>query len=534
MKKFTFVLLMMLGFMGLSMAQTIEDFESIKMNIFSAGLNGSVTVVPNPDATGANTSAYVGKMVRGKDGDPWAGWYATLPTPVDMTANKYVHVKVWKPRISPTCFKLEKAGGDSGDTFPINEVADVNQWVEVVFDMSAKPLVTGDYVKIVLIPDFLTPVGLTEDITIYFDDLYVNNDPAVGSAPVTVMENLETIPLNYMLGGGDDLSTMALVANPDKSGNNLSDYVIKFHRDMNGVPWGGFWSSLPVAADVTTNKYVHAKVWKPRISPVKLKLEGGAAGTLEAPAMNPQTQIGGWEDIVFDFSTKTGTYPVLAFMPDFEDPLTLTEDIDIYFDDFLINNDPNPIMPAEQIFSVDMNGADLAEGQQVFISGALGGVNGTWSEPGTNPNNEMFDPDGDKVYTVYMHLPDGLIAYKFFKGTAWGGGEPVASDRTFTVAGSCNNVHIWGIAGFEVSTPENALAGKIQMYPNPVSSELFIKSTVELSKVTITNAVGKIVGNYAFNSSTQSISTSTLNSGMYFITFTSKDGSQLTQKLMKN
>lgn len=36
-------------------------------------------------------------MVRGFDGDPWAGWYATIPTAIDVTANKYVHVKIWKP-----------------------------------------------------------------------------------------------------------------------------------------------------------------------------------------------------------------------------------------------------------------------------------------------------------------------------------------------------------------------------------------------------------------------------------------------------
>lgn len=525
---------MMLGFLGITVAQTIEDFESIKMNLFSQGTTGTLSVVPNPDTAG-NQSANVGKMVRAKDGDPWMGWYATLPFSVDMSANKYVHIKVWKPRLSPTCFKFEKPDGNSGDTYPINEVTETNKWVEVVFDFTANALVTGNYEKIVLIPDFLTPVGLTEDITIYFDDLYVNNDPAVGSGPVTVMENYETIPLNLMLNGENDNSSFTLMENPDKSGVNLSEYVSKFNRDKDGFMWDGFWSALPTAVDVTTNKFVHVKVWKPRISPLKFKLEGGAAGTLELASKYPQTKINQWEDIVFDFSEKTGTYPIIAFLPDFEDPLTLTEDITIYFDDILVNNDPNPIMPAEQIFSVDMTEAGLVDGQQVFISGALGGIHGTWNEPGTNQYNEMFDPDGDKIYTVYLHLADGVVAYKFFKGTGWNGGEPVAADRTYTIAGSCNNVHKWGIAGFEVSTPENPLAGKIEMYPNPVSNLLNINSTVELSKVTITNAFGKVViNNTVENSGTLNINTSKLSSGVYFITFVGKDGSKMTQKLMKN
>ena len=94
---------------------------------------------------------------------------------------------------------------------------------------------------------------------------------------------------------------------------------------------------------MTTNKYMHVKVWKPRISPLHFKIEGGAAGNLEIPSMAPQNDINVWEDMVFDFTSKTGAYPTISFMPDFEDPLTLTEDITIYFDDIILNNDPNPI-----------------------------------------------------------------------------------------------------------------------------------------------------------------------------------------------
>lgn len=532
MKKFTFVLIMMLTFVGSTMAQTIEDFESLKMNLMAGGAEdlSSFTVIPNPDPAGINTSYAVVKFLRDKDGVAWGGFYATLANAVDLTANKFVHVKVWKPRISPVKFKLE--GTTNLEIASINPQTVVNGWEELVFDFTA---LTGNYSKIVFMPDFNDPVGLTDDIIIYFDDLTINNDPAVGSAAVQVMENYDYIPLNYMLGGGDDQSTMTIFPNPDKSGVNLSDYVIKFHRDMNGVPWGGFWSPLPVPADVTVNKYVHAKVWKPRISPVKLKLEGGTAGTLETASMNAQTKTGAWEDFVFDFTSKTGTYPILAFMPDFNDPVGLTEDIEIYFDDFIVNNDPNPMTPPEQKFSVDMNNAGLTAGQQVFISGAIGGIHGTWNEPGTNPNNELFDPEGDKIYSIYMHLPDGLIAFKFFKGTTWANGEPVAADRTFTVNGSCNNVYTWGIDGYVVSSRENPLAGNVQIYPNPVSNELNINSTAKISKVIISSTLGQVVGKYEINGTgNQTINTSALSSGFYFVTFVGIDGNLLTQKMLKN
>ena len=530
-------MLIFMAFAATSIAQTIEDFESLQMNLFSGGTNGSLTVVPNPDPTGINTSATVVKMVRGFDGDPWAGWYATLPTAIDVTANKYVHIKVWKPRISPVVFKYE-GEVNSNDVFPIEPQATVNQWEELVFDMS---IVSGDYVKIVLIPDFETPLTLTEDITLYFDDLYANNDPAIGSAPAQVMEDYEIFPLNYMGNANPpDESFMERVPNPDQSGINMSDNVLKFHRDKDGVPWGGFWSALPVPIDVTTNKYVHMKVWKPRVSPIKFKIEGGDAGNLEALSMSPQVGTGVWEDIVFDFSEKTGIYPIIAFMPDFEDPLTLTEDIVIYIDDIVLNNDPNPFSGLPELtFNVDMSEAGDMTGVPVYIAGTMGSIYGTWNEPGSNPNNEMLDPDGDKIYSITITIPFAPLDFKFFKGTGWNGGDPVQmpgldqGNRAYEFTEPANVTYKWGVQGI-LSIPVNPLTDKVQMYPNPVSNELVIKTTVSIKEVTITSMLGQSVGTYQLNNGRISINTNDLSSGLYFVTFFGKDGSRLVQKLIKN
>lgn len=451
MKKLLLIFVVMMAFAGLQ-SQVIENFESITMNVFSGGTNGAVSVVPNPDATGANTSAYVGKMVRGFDGDPWAGWYATMYTPVNVTANRYVHVKLWKPRVSPVVFKYEGPQGNSGDIYPINAQTLTNQWEELVFDMS---VVSGDYVKIVLIPDFENPLTLTEDIVLYFDDLYANDDPTVASTAVKVMEDFENIPLNYLLGGAEDLSSMVKVPNPDMSGANLSKTVIQFLRDKDGVPWGGFWSNLPEVIDVTTNKYVHVKVWKPRISAVKFKIEGGAAGTIEIESMYPQTKVNEWEDIVFDFSEKTGTYPIIAFLPDFMDPVGLTEDITIYFDDIVLSNDSTPITGYSQTINVDMTESGMVPDSTVWIAGTLGGIYGTWEQPGTNPNNQMFDLDGDGIYSITLALPEELFAFKFFWGTGWGNGDPAAGgDRVLVFSNPMDVLYKWGVDGLVPTSPQ--------------------------------------------------------------------------------
>jgi hypothetical protein len=342
MKKKLLIFVMLLTIVSFAKAQVVSDFEVIQMNLMLGGGTdlSSMTVVPNPDPTGINTSNWVVKFVRDKDGVPWGGFWSILPTPIDVTVNKYVHVKVWKPRISPIKFKLQ--GGAAGDleTFSMTPQASIGVWEDMVFDFTSK---TGTYPTISFMPDFEDPLTLTDDIVIYFDDIMVNNDPAPNSAAVDVIEDYEIIPLNLMLGDpAVDSSKMTLVPNPDATGINTSSWVVQYLRDKDGVPWGGFWS--PTAVDVTTNKYMHVKVWKPRISPIKFKIEGGAAGNLETFSTGPQASTGVWEDMVFDFTSKTGPYPTISFMPDFEDPLTLTEDITMYFDDIILNNDPNPIV----------------------------------------------------------------------------------------------------------------------------------------------------------------------------------------------
>lgn len=154
------------------------------------------------------------------------------------------------------------------------------------------------------------------------------------------------LTLNVMANGpGESNADYTVVDNPNPSGINTSSKVVQFRRNTAGDPWSGFWS--PVVdpdPDFTTNKYVHVKVLKTRISPIHFKIESGAAGNLEIESLNAQTQTGVWEDYVFDFSSKTGTYPTVVFMPDFLDPSVNIGDIMIYFDDIVVNNIATPTM----------------------------------------------------------------------------------------------------------------------------------------------------------------------------------------------
>jgi len=115
-----------------------------------------------------------------------------------------------------------------------------------------------------------------------------------GISQAQVVSDFEVIRMNLMLGGALDQSSMTVVPNPDPTGINTSNWVVKFIRDKDGVPYGGFWSVLPTPVDLTINKFIHVKIWKPLITPLKFTLEGGPAGNLEVYSMYPQTTIGEW------------------------------------------------------------------------------------------------------------------------------------------------------------------------------------------------------------------------------------------------
>jgi len=437
-------LLIFLTFMliaGFSRAQVVSDFESIPLNLMLGGVDdlSTMSVVPNPDMSGINTSYYVGKFVRDKDGVPWGGFWSQLPADIDVTVNKYVHVKIWKPRISPVKFKLEGGAAGNLEAPSMAAQATTGAWEEMVFDFTT---LTGTYPKVAFMPDFEDPLTLTSDIEIYFDDIILNNDPAVGSAALTTIENFEIIPLNMMYGGTTDSSYFQLVANPAPGGINPSTHVIKYSRDKDGVPWGGFYSATPV--DVTTNKYMHVKVWKPRVSPIKFKIEGGLTGNYETVSSTPNT-IGVWEDMVFDFSTQTGAFPIIAFMPDFEDPLTLTSDIVIYFDDIILNNDPIPAVTNAVTLNVNMAywrdlglfnpGTDFVD-----VAGTINGWDGT---------NSHLTTTNDSIYSIALgdYNVGDVLEFKFRINGSWNdatcefpSGGP---NRFYTVVAGANNFKGW-------------------------------------------------------------------------------------------
>lgn len=149
-------------------------FLSTKWRYFPSDNSGDFELVDNPNPSGINTSAKVGKAVEKASGEqPWQGMYTDLESYVKFGSDKLVKMKILAPKAGPVTMKLErplKVGGapQSGDLTVVSTKA--NEWEELTFDFSTTPIVDdGLYARVTLIWD-ISAVPTTDQIY-YFDDI---------------------------------------------------------------------------------------------------------------------------------------------------------------------------------------------------------------------------------------------------------------------------------------------------------------------------------------------------------------------------
>jgi len=77
------------------------------------------------------------------------------------------------------------------------------------------------------------------------------------------------------------------------------------------------------------------------------------------------------------------------------------------------------------------------------------------------------------------------------------------------------------------------LKNSISVYPNPVSSVLYLNNIEGVQTITLSNVIGEAIENITVNGNTTSINVSSLKKGLYFITFMNAEGIVTTKKFSK-
>ncbi len=157
-------------------SQLLVDFDT-PANTYPGGSFGGAAFarVANPSATGINTSANVGRIIKGTPGSPsetWAGVTINTSSPFGFSTRGIVRMKVYAPRVGAVyLFKLENPStGTTVETQAVTTVA--NAWQELTFTMD--PSVNGrTFGGMSVFFEFGLAGNGSANFTGYFDDIRI-------------------------------------------------------------------------------------------------------------------------------------------------------------------------------------------------------------------------------------------------------------------------------------------------------------------------------------------------------------------------
>ena len=143
----------------------VENFEG-EVPVFTVfGYIVDIAVVPNPDQSGANTTANTAMLTKSAGAETWAGCFFESAL-LDFDSYCSVKVLTWSPKIGIVVkVKIENEDASITHEVDVTNTA-ANTWEELIYDFSGAP--EADYVKIVIFFDFGNP---GDDSIYYFDEI---------------------------------------------------------------------------------------------------------------------------------------------------------------------------------------------------------------------------------------------------------------------------------------------------------------------------------------------------------------------------
>ena len=191
----------------------------------------------------------------------------------------------------------------------------------------------------------------------------------------------------------------------------------------------------------------------------------------------------------------------------------------------LVSSDEPTIPTHEVVFNVDMTN-EAVEPEGVFLGGGIFGG---------SKAHQLFDDDGDNIYSVSLQLQEGVSGnYLFINGPAWGGDfegaeqltgqecadvdffnnrffEPILGPTTFSFCFGecevqCTSLQINDYSPFEVT-----------YFPNPVNENIRIRSNNIVEKLAVKNILGQDLMITLPNAKDFELDLSDLSSGNYFL-----------------
>ena len=294
---FTTLSLLLLAFFGYAQNGPItfepgEEGADWTWTVFENDTNPDLEIIPNPDTTGANTSATVAQFTALQSGAPFAGCESQqivdLGTFEWDSTNRTVKIMVWKSVISDVGIKFDtETGWSEGEIKVANTVVD--EWEELTFDFSGAmnpPPSEGELSRIVVFPDFNLD-GRTQDNVVYFDNIRFEEggggnpvDEPTAAAPDPEEEESDVLSLFSGVYTDVDVNTWRT---PWSSGD-LEDIEIEGNatKKYTNLDFVGVETTGDNLVDASDMEFFHVDVWTPNMETVRIKLvDFGADGEFQ-------------------------------------------------------------------------------------------------------------------------------------------------------------------------------------------------------------------------------------------------------------
>ena len=314
MKKILLTALLAMCCLSGAYAQTLlEDFEG-GASLAWTGLNGTYDgVVTNPDQSGINPSASVGKYTNSPAVD-FSFAVADLGGPIDISEFNQVRMKVLSPTAPAQLLFKFQGGGVNAEKFVDIMVA--NEWVEYEFDLSSFAAATA--LNQLLIS--FNPFVLGDSSSYFFDDIRLEKAQIC-------FADFEGPGLTFL---GLDGTFTAPVDNPAPNFINPSPNVGQYVKS-NMHAYSLLLADQGTAFDLSSYNQFKLQVYTSAPTQVIMKLEG--AGLPGFEKTKNIAVANAWQEYTFDFSSladSVGYSKVILFF----DPGVETSGDTYYIDNF--------------------------------------------------------------------------------------------------------------------------------------------------------------------------------------------------------
>ncbi|MCV6630130.1 MAG: hypothetical protein OIF50_09745 [Flavobacteriaceae bacterium] len=445
----------------------INDFEC-QQNHFIGHPDEETTapVFDNPDKSGINTTEKVGKYTDNGT-DAWDNLQIDLQNPIDLSTNSQLSLKIYSGRTAPILAKLE--GGTAVEVW--SSIDETNKWVEYTFDF--REAADKGNTKVVLFFNGGQTDGTTEDVY-YVDDIQFKEwqSPCLGvPKDLSIISDFEC-QRNYHFGNDPNVSTAKVVANPNKSGVNTSDFVGEY-IDNGTDAWDNLFIDMGGEIDLNTNNQLHIKIQAARAVPLLAKLEGGTAveiwGNID--------ETGAWKNYSFDFSEAAGqgNTKVVLFFNGGQTDGTATDTY--YIDDLrflpencdIINEDCSGVEKDTTVvndFDCQQN-LDTVDGIAIVSNPKVSCANrsanvGKFIDDGTNAwDNLLFDFGGAIDLSTHNQLTFRVLSSKSVPVLA-----KIEGGTAAEIWGNITVVDDWVEYSFDFSASDGANNSKVVLFFN--------------------------------------------------------------------